>query len=659
MTTFEKYVAWGLCPIPVIKGSKQPACDWKKYQSSLPSAVELKKWNDDEFNIGVVCGSVSNVVVLDVDSPEAQDFIDRLDLPRTPVAVTARGKHYYFASPNTEIRNSVRVQGLKLDVRAEGGFVVAPPSIHESGFRYEWEVSPDDAPFAPMPDNLLALLKSSPGRALQTHSRRAVVQGVIVGSRFDGVLEKHLNDALDELRLAKDGERNDTLNRVAFGLARIAAPAGADLDFLSAEMLQCALAIGLSEAESQSTLASALKAGSAEPAGWVVAATNWVYASNPDQFIHISTKRRLNQTAFNRTFNAEMPGLKGSIGAYLTDNDLIEKVYDFRLNPKEPAIYDHDGFRWLNTYVPPQIEPVEGDAGPFEDFMRYLVPNDIERDHLIAWLAYAVRNPGDKIGHAVMLRSSTQGIGKTTLTNIFRRLIGEENTRKASSDELRGAFQSFLGDKLLVVFEETNLGAGHSTYNRLKDMISDDSVVINEKYVPAREAPNLANFVFLSNLETPLLLGENDRRFFDILSTASPREPDYYRSLSEWWPLSLGIIRNWLDQIDLSTFEPRGRPPQTVSHANLQGRSRNLLQQELLSLFQAREGPFTRDIFAIEEVHWALPSYVRVRTTGQITEALRALGAADIGQHRTKDHGGIVRGSDTGEKVRERERVYG
>jgi hypothetical protein len=636
MSVFRDFIAWGLCPMPVIPKTKQPAVPWKEFQERYPTNDELDAWSSLNYGVGVVCGRISNIIVIDTDSEEAEEYVQSLNLPVTPTVRTAKGRHRYVLHPGFDVPNGVKiVEGLGVDVRGDGGFVVAPPSIHATGRQYEWEISPDDAPFAPATDSILSLLKRAPGRELQCHSRRADLTGLIPQNHLSGYLQSQLNEAMEELRRAEEGTRNVTLNRVAYHLARIVAPAGAEWDIFAAELLQQAKAISLSEAESERTLQSAWTAGSERPAEWVQAAIDWAYASNPDQFIHIEKKRRLSPNAFNRTFKAGLPSVKGSFASFLTDHGLIQKVYDLRLDPKRGSIYEDEGFLWLNTYVPPQIEAVAGDASLFVKFVEHLIPNVLEREHAVRWFAHAVRNPGEKIGHAMMLRTARQGVGKTTLTNILRALIGEANSRKANSDELRGQFQSFLGDNLLVIFEEINLAAGREVYNRIKDMISDDTVVINEKYVPAREARNLANFIFLTNLPNPLLIEPDDRRFFYIDSPAEPLDSEFYRTFNEWWPRSLGVIRHWLDTIDLSSFNPRARPPQTESHASLGERSRSILEQELLSLFEAREGPFSRDIFELDEVLWALPQFAsRGRT--QITRALHAIGARPLSQHRVE-----------------------
>ena len=83
--------------------------------------------------------------VLDVDGIDAEGELETLErqhseLPRTIEVITARGRHVYFAWPDAmRIRNSASKLAHKgLDIRAEGGYTIAPPSIHPSGKRYEW-----------------------------------------------------------------------------------------------------------------------------------------------------------------------------------------------------------------------------------------------------------------------------------------------------------------------------------------------------------------------------------------------------------------------------------------------------------------------------------------------------------------------------------------
>ncbi len=117
-------------------------------------------------NLGIATGSDLGLAVLDVDPRHGGDE-SLADLqamhgpfPRTVEAITGGGgRHLYFAlgSPNP-LRSRSRLRP-GLDLKAEGGYVVAPPSRHVSGGHYRWEVSghPDAARLAPMPGWLVAL----------------------------------------------------------------------------------------------------------------------------------------------------------------------------------------------------------------------------------------------------------------------------------------------------------------------------------------------------------------------------------------------------------------------------------------------------------------------------------------------------------------------
>jgi hypothetical protein len=98
-----------------------------------------------DANIGIATGAVSQLVVLDVDGPKGEQTLAEFEalhgpLPQTRQARTGKGRHLYFRYPaNATKVKSVARSKLGLDVRADGGYVVAPPSIHASGRRYEFE----------------------------------------------------------------------------------------------------------------------------------------------------------------------------------------------------------------------------------------------------------------------------------------------------------------------------------------------------------------------------------------------------------------------------------------------------------------------------------------------------------------------------------------
>lgn len=97
-------------------------------------------WPD--ANVAIATGASSGIIVLDVDPRHGGDesFAALGELPPAPLVRTGGGGfHGYFSHPGSIIRNSAGLIGRGLDVRGDGGYVIAPPSIHPSGHLYRWD----------------------------------------------------------------------------------------------------------------------------------------------------------------------------------------------------------------------------------------------------------------------------------------------------------------------------------------------------------------------------------------------------------------------------------------------------------------------------------------------------------------------------------------
>jgi len=136
----ELYKSLGLTVIPIHYGEKTPAVpSWKKFQSRRPSDTELAQWFSGPFvNIGIVCGSISdNLVVVDFDDRQAYRRFFSPSIEKDTITVqTSKGLHVYLRSLAQV--SSFKILKLKIDVKAEGSYVIAPPSLHPSGKVYEF-----------------------------------------------------------------------------------------------------------------------------------------------------------------------------------------------------------------------------------------------------------------------------------------------------------------------------------------------------------------------------------------------------------------------------------------------------------------------------------------------------------------------------------------
>jgi putative DNA primase/helicase len=153
-----EYDRRGWSPIPIKGRSKEPnLLELEPYLTRKATREELDAWAWS--GVGIVTGPVSGVLVLDVDGVEGEAELRKHGHPPTPMVRTASGgMHLYFKHPQDEVRTRIRV-APGLDVKASGGYVVAPPSIGENGEPYTWIVSPEEAALAEPPEWLMAALR--------------------------------------------------------------------------------------------------------------------------------------------------------------------------------------------------------------------------------------------------------------------------------------------------------------------------------------------------------------------------------------------------------------------------------------------------------------------------------------------------------------------
>lgn len=187
------YARHGLAVFPLQPRAKRPVTGSHGVHDASRDEAVIEKWWADEpnANIGIACGRPSGVVVFDVDGEVGEESLKALNLalPLTPAVSTGRGVHMYFRLPDEALGNRAGMSP-GLDFRADGGYVVAPPSVHPDGHLYEWAVD-YTVPFAAIPAEILEMAR----------------QSVSVSQTLEGPIPK--------------GKRNDTAFRQASAMRRL------------------------------------------------------------------------------------------------------------------------------------------------------------------------------------------------------------------------------------------------------------------------------------------------------------------------------------------------------------------------------------------------------------------------------------------------------
>jgi hypothetical protein len=166
------------------------------FHNATTDSTILQQWwaTEPGANIGIRTGAISGLLVLDIDPRNGGDRSltelqrQRGTLPETVEALTGGGgRHLFFAHPGGALTSKPFLPGV--DIKADGGYVVAPPSLHPSGQLYEWKqgAGPEAKSPAPLPPWLLECLKSpntgSPAARSVSEWRQVAMRGIGEGQR--------------------------------------------------------------------------------------------------------------------------------------------------------------------------------------------------------------------------------------------------------------------------------------------------------------------------------------------------------------------------------------------------------------------------------------------------------------------------------------------
>lgn len=201
-------------------------------------------------NVGVRTGASSGLLVLDIDPRHGgDDSLVALEHAHGPLPPTVRaetgggGSHLLYKHPGGVVksRSGAIVDAPGIDCKSDGGYIVAPPSLHASGALYQWadKRGPAAIPLADAPDCLLALLRGKPPRDALSRTGGGAAAPASTG------------ETVAPGEPIREGKRSDTLASIA-GSMRVR---GLDKDAISAALLvvngkRCVPPLSVSEVHS-------------------------------------------------------------------------------------------------------------------------------------------------------------------------------------------------------------------------------------------------------------------------------------------------------------------------------------------------------------------------------------------------------------------------
>jgi hypothetical protein len=281
----------------------------------------------------------------------------------------------------------------------------------------------------------------------------------------------------------------------------------------------------------------------------------WVHVVTPEVYIHKDWPDMMYAPdAFN---NLVRPFSDIDETSRLVRRESSTKAVSVKYDPsKPPGIYG-EGKRHVNTHVPSDVKAEKGDATPWVEFIERLIPDKGDLEELVRWCATLVCRSDIKMKYGVLLISETQGVGKGTLANIITPLVGGENVSTPSEHEIVDSqFNYWCAHKRLAVVHEIYAGHSSKAYDKLKSIVTDPDISVNQKMQPVYKINNWVHIFACSNSMRALKLSEDDRRWFVPLITDQKSEPSWWGEFNEWLKDGGLQIINWWLHDWLTSHEP-------------------------------------------------------------------------------------------------------
>ncbi len=192
------YAKKGLAVFPLHPRDKNPV-PIHGFKDATTDVNKINNWweQNPNYNIGIATGQASGglvVIDLDIDEDKGKNGYEVLkewqreygELPETWQSITGRGGyHLIYKSSEKESCSSGIYEGV--DVRGDGGYIVAPPSVHPNGNRYKWKKSLDEYPLAEVNDLVLSFLH--PVKEQQSHAIKPISDTIPEGTRVDTLVK--------------------------------------------------------------------------------------------------------------------------------------------------------------------------------------------------------------------------------------------------------------------------------------------------------------------------------------------------------------------------------------------------------------------------------------------------------------------------------------
>jgi len=217
-------------------------------------------------------------------------------------------------------------------------------------------------------------------------------------------------------------------------------------------------------------------------------------------------------------------------------------AFTFRPDMAPGEIVYSEGFKYVNTYVPVNVEMINDNVEPFLIHLAKVLPDPRDQTILLSYMAACVQFKGFKIKWAPLLQG-VEGNGKTLFTLCVQYAVGERYTHMPPAQEIAEKFNSWLFNTLFIGVEDIYVpGEKREVIETLKPMITSTRLARRAMQTDQMMHNVCCNFMFNSNHRDAIKKTKNDRRYA-VFYTAQQKVSDldlsgmggdYFPNLYNW-----------------------------------------------------------------------------------------------------------------------------
>jgi hypothetical protein len=299
----------------------------------------------------------------------------------------------------------------------------------------------------------------------------------------------------------------------------------------------------------------------------------------------------------------------------------------------------------LNLWIAPREYPLDDKATVRRlqrvllKHMFYLIPDKTERRLFMQWAAHIISNPAHRVRWAVILYSEAQQTGKTSTVMAIANAVGEHNFNTVNNETLRSRFNMSLSGKQLILINEVDQADRYEVVGRMKELITDKVIQVEQKYMPAMQVKNISSFVLTTNNDNALKIGSGDKRFVAIQCAEEQASIEHYKELA--WAIEHRwcgtVLRQMAKKMNMEGFSADSAPARTATTETFVEASRSMGEQWAADVVSGAQWPgCSTDVISIEQLKQAaqlrevqahLPKDIMNKGHHVIGRWLRAAGA--------------------------------